>query len=58
MDDVDAIVPMLLEIGAELVSSVADSEWGRRGVVKDLDGHIVELLTPPNRDKIVASDKT
>ena len=58
VDDVDAIVPMLLGIGAELVSSVADSEWGRRAVVKDLDGHIVELLTPPNRDKIVASDKT
>ncbi len=25
---------------------------GRRAVVKDLDGHVVELLTPPNRDKI------
>lgn len=58
VDDVDTIVPMLLEIGAELVSSVADTEWGRRAVVKDLDGHIVELLTPPSRDKIVASDKT
>ncbi len=31
---------------------------GQAAVVKDLDGHVVELLTPPNRDKIVASDKT
>lgn len=29
-----------------IVSSPADSEWGRRAVVKDLDGHTVELLTP------------
>ena len=58
VDDVDSIVPMLIAISAELISPTADSEWGRRAVVKDLDGHIVELLTPPNRDKTVASDKT
>lgn len=58
VDDVDSIVPMLLKIGAELVSPVADSEWGRRAVVKDLDGHVVELLTPPDRARIVASDST
>lgn len=58
VDDVDSIVPMLVAIGAELISQPADSEWGRRAVIKDLDGHIVELLTPPGRDRIVASDKT
>ena len=58
VDDVDSIVQTLLEVGAELVSPVADSEWGRRAVVKDLDGHIVELLTPPNRDKIIVSNET
>ncbi|MAP09498.1 MAG: bleomycin resistance protein [Rhodopirellula sp.] len=58
VDDVDSIVPMLVAIGAELISQPADSEWGRRAVIKDLDGHIVELLTPPNRDRIVASDRT
>lgn len=50
VDDVDSIVPLLVAIGAELISPASDSEWGRRAVVKDLDGHIVELLTPPNRD--------
>lgn len=58
VDDVDSIAPMLVAIGAKLISPPTDSEWGRRAVVKDLDGHVVELLTPPNRDKIVASDKT
>lgn len=58
VDDVDSIVTMLVAIGAELISPPADSEWGRRAVVEDLDGHVVELLTPPNRDKIVASEKT
>lgn len=54
VDDVDSIVNMLVAIGAELISPVADSEWGRRAVVKDLDGHVVELLTPPSRDKDAA----
>jgi catechol 2,3-dioxygenase-like lactoylglutathione lyase family enzyme len=57
VDDVDSIVPMLVAIGAEVISPVADSEWGRRAVVRDLDGHVVELLTHSNRDRIVASDK-
>ena len=58
VDDVDSIVPMLVAVGAELISPVSESEWGRRAVVKDLDGHVVELITPPNRDLIVPSDKT
>jgi len=57
VDDVDSIVSMLVAIGAELVSPVAESEWGRRAVVKDFDGHTVELLTPPNRDKVVSSEE-
>jgi lactoylglutathione lyase len=46
VDSVDQIVPLLTQIGAVVVSSPADSEWGRRAVVEDLDGHVVELLTP------------
>lgn len=46
VDDVDSIVPKLVAIGAELISPAAESEWGRRAVVRDLDGHVVELLTP------------
>jgi catechol 2,3-dioxygenase-like lactoylglutathione lyase family enzyme len=57
VDDVDSIVPMLVAIGAEVISPVSDSEWGRRAVVRDLDGHVVELLTHSNHDRIVASDK-
>ena len=50
VDDVDSVVGMLLEAGATLRTPPADTEWGRRAVVHDLDGHIVELVTPPNRD--------
>lgn len=53
VDEVDSILTMLGAMGAELISSPADSEWGRRAVVKDLDGHIVELLKPPSRVTIV-----
>lgn len=52
VDDVDEVVQMLLDVGAEMISKPADTEWGRRAVVKDLDGHAVELLTPPNRDVV------
>lgn len=58
VDDVDAITSRLVEIGAELLSAPSDTAWGRRAIVKDLDGHVVELLTPPNRDQIVASANT
>ena len=44
VDAVDQIVDLLLRRGAEVVTSPADSEWGRRAVVRDLDGHIIELL--------------
>lgn len=44
--DVDAVFDQLTELGAEVVVRPADSEWGRRAVVKDFDGHAVELLTP------------
>jgi len=49
VDNVDNLVPSLSALGAEIVSPPKDSEWGRRAVMKDLDGHTVELLTP-NRD--------
>jgi predicted lactoylglutathione lyase len=45
VDSVDEIVPFLAKIGAEIVTPPTDSEWGRRAVVKDLDGHVVELVT-------------
>jgi catechol 2,3-dioxygenase-like lactoylglutathione lyase family enzyme len=43
---VDGIVELLSKVGALVVTPPADSEWGRRAVVKDFDGHTVELVTP------------
>ena len=42
---VNQLVPILEEIGAVILTPPTDSEWGRRAVVKDLDGHVVELIT-------------
>jgi predicted enzyme related to lactoylglutathione lyase len=58
VDDVHFIVQMLVGIGAEVITPPAFTEWGLRAVVKDLDGHTVELLTPPNRDLVGRSDRT
>jgi lactoylglutathione lyase len=46
VESVDKIVPLLRQIGAQVLTEPSDSEWGRRAVVKDLDGHTVELITP------------
>jgi lactoylglutathione lyase len=43
VDDLDRLVVELGEIGATIVSPAQDSPWGRRAVVKDFDGHTVEL---------------
>lgn len=45
VDSVDQLVPLLVEIGATVVTQPHDSDWGRRAVLRDLDGHVVELLT-------------
>lgn len=41
---VEQIVVGLIQIGAEVISSLAHSEWGQRAVLRDFDGHIVELV--------------
>lgn len=45
VDSVDGLVPLLEAAGAEVVSAPHDSEWGRRAVIRDPDGHTVELVT-------------
>ena len=45
VDRVDDLVSSLQTNGVTVVSQPSDSEWGRRAVVKDFDGHVVELLT-------------
>jgi predicted enzyme related to lactoylglutathione lyase len=46
VDSVDSVCERLSQISAIMVTPPADSEWGRRAVVKDFDGHVVELLAP------------
>jgi lactoylglutathione lyase len=46
VDDVDGLVLLVPQAGAEILTPATDSEWGRRAVVKGLDGHVVELITP------------
>ncbi len=40
---VDETVARLAEFEVEVLTQPADSKWGRRAVVRDLDGHAVEL---------------
>ena len=40
----DAATKLSAAAGAKLVSAAKDSEWGRRAVVADPDGHRVELV--------------
>jgi len=56
VDDVDGLIDLLREIDATIVTEPSDSEWGRRAVVKDLDGHTVELITPANRDAFIVDN--
>ncbi len=45
--DVDQAVTRLVGFeSARLIAAAKDSEWGRRAVVADPDGHRVELLSP------------
>jgi catechol 2,3-dioxygenase-like lactoylglutathione lyase family enzyme len=46
VDSVDRLLPLLAEAGGSVISPPKDSPWGRRAVVRDLDGHSVELLSP------------
>ena len=49
--DVDALIARLTEDGVKIVSGPTDSEWGRRAIVKDLDGHTIELVEPNKREQ-------
>lgn len=54
VDDVERVVEMLREVNATVVTEPTDTEWGRRAVVKDFDGHTIELVTPGDREKKIA----
>lgn len=46
VDDVGTVVESLRRSDVEIVTEPQDTQWGRRAVVKDFDGHTIELLTP------------
>ena len=56
VDDVDGVIGLLREIDAMIVTQPTDTEWGRRAVVKDFDGHTVELVTPENREAMITEN--
>lgn len=44
VEQVDTLVGAVVGLGAEVVSAPKQSPWGRRAVVRDLDGHSIELV--------------
>jgi lactoylglutathione lyase len=56
VDDVDGAIVLLRQIDATIVTEPNDTEWGRRAVVKDFDGHTVELVTPAHQKSSVAEN--
>jgi lactoylglutathione lyase len=44
VDAVDGYLDHLVEAGGTIIQAPADSEWGRRAVVADPDGHRIELI--------------
>ena len=53
VENIEVAVKAIQGLGLTIVSPPKNSEWGRRAVVQDFDGHKVELLTPLNHDKTV-----
>ncbi len=48
VSDVDALMATLSAVGVDVLSTPQDSPWGRRAVVRDPDGHSIELTEPIN----------
>ena len=52
VDTVDVYIEKLIAAGGTLLTAPHDSEWGRRAVLRDPDGHIVELVCPEERGPV------
>lgn len=50
VDAVDPYIEEMLAAGGTLVEPPHDSEWGRRAVLQDPEGHKVELIYHPSRE--------
>jgi lactoylglutathione lyase len=44
VSSVDTIIDKFQKHGASIISPAEDSEWGRRAIIADPDGHRVELI--------------
>lgn len=56
VDDVDSVIDLLRAIDATIVTDPTDTEWGRRAVVNDFDGHTVELVASENRESMITEN--
>lgn len=41
---IETALSLLHAVGGRVVTPASDSEWGRRAVIKDIEGHTVELV--------------
>ena len=51
---VAAVCDRVAAAGGEVVTPVRASEWGPRAVVRDLDGHKIELVASPSVNSLTA----
>jgi hypothetical protein len=52
VDDVDGLVPFLVRAGGSVIAEPRDVDGGRRAVVRDPDGHRIEMFTPSAGHKL------
>lgn len=52
VEDISAAMASIVNLGGEIVSLPKESPWGRRTVLRDPDGHIVELLEPSGKAEL------
>ncbi len=57
VNDVDKVVSLLSNSEATIVTDPTDTEWGRRAVVKDFDGHTVELVEAVDNQYATSIDR-
>jgi lactoylglutathione lyase len=46
VEDIHSVFASLVNKGAQAMQYPSASPWGERAVIKDMDGHVVELLHP------------
>jgi predicted enzyme related to lactoylglutathione lyase len=53
VDAVDSYIAGLVSAGGNVIQPPHDSDWGRRAVIQDPEGHKVELVTPHHRAQAI-----